>query len=55
MRFFAAKHAEVMETFPGIKGSQVMKMLGSKWKALSAEDKAVRWSVCWCRESVLCI
>ena len=42
MRFFAAKHAEVMETFPGIKGSQVMKMLGSKWKALSAEDKAVR-------------
>jgi hypothetical protein len=52
MRFFAAKHAEVMEKFPGIKGSEVMKMLGSKWKELSAGDKAVRWSVCWCRECV---
>jgi DNA polymerase IIIc chi subunit len=52
MRFFAAKHAEVMEKFPGIKGSEVMKMLGSKWKKPSAEDKAVRCSVCWCRESV---
>ena len=42
MLFTMAKRAEVVEEFPGIKASEVMKLLGAKWKELSAEDKAVR-------------
>jgi hypothetical protein len=36
-----AKRAEVLEEFPGIQAKEVMKLLGGKWKQLSAEDKAV--------------
>ena len=36
-----AKRAEVLEEFPGIQAKEVMKLLGGKWKELSAEDKAV--------------
>ena len=42
MLFTMAKRAEVVEEFPGIQGKEVMKLLGAKWKELSAEDKAVR-------------
>ena len=42
MLFTVAKRAEVVEEFPGIQGKEVMKLLGAKWKELSAEDKAVR-------------
>jgi len=33
--------AQVLEEFPGIKQSEVMKLLGTRWKELSAEDKKV--------------
>ena len=36
-----AKRAEVLEEFPGIQAKEVVKLLGGKWKELSAEDKAV--------------
>ena len=36
-----AKRAEVLEEFPGIQAKEVMKLLGGKWRELSAEDKAV--------------
>ena len=42
MLFTMAKRAEVVEEFPGIQAKEVMKLLGAKWKELSAEDKAVR-------------
>jgi len=39
--FTMAKRAEVLEEFPGIQAKEVMKLLGGKWRELSAEDKAV--------------